>query len=475
MSHVSSLKLFAGTTAMAVLLAACGGAATPAPAKPTEAPKPAATAAPQARNFVTWYQYDDKNEDPKNDEAVGNAYLRKTIPVFNKEFEGKWRWANQPQQWQRMTASLVAAVQAGGDVPDLMHTGASDLPVFLKNGTVQDLTDWIKAQPWFKDLDSSAVNACTGPDGRIYCVPVAMQPQLVFYWKDHFPGGYPKTADEFMKQADELKKKNVFAITYFGSTAFNGDATTRYFWTVISSFGGAYDDGKGNLALNTPANVKAVEFMRDVVAKGYSSDSVFLGDFKEEEDLKALDPNKPVAASFPTGIFGYRYIQPVKAPSGKQYGTDFDPNGGPMLDAIAAGDMQIAPMFTGGDAKSPSCNLGVSSFVIPKGARNVDGAKAYLNWIMEPRNGIEWVQKPGGGFPVSKTFLQDKAFDTPFYKQAAAATSGICKPWSGSLLRTEDAKKIIATAIFDLIKGKDAKGDIAARLGAADREYNSKN
>ncbi len=490
MSTQTNTKLLTGAMALALLLAAC---ASPAPAVPTSAPAapaaPAATDAPKptdapapteapaaaaVKDIVTWYQYDQKNEDTKADEAVGNAYLRTTIPKFDKAFEGKYRWVNQPQQWSKMTTALVSAVQAGGDVPDLMHMGSSSLPVFVKNGAVQDLTDWAKSQPWFADLDSAAVKACTGKDGKLYCIPVATTPALVFYWKDHFPNGYPKTADEFLKQAAELKAKNVYAITYFGSTAFDGEATGRYFWATISSFGGSYDDGNGNLKLNSPANIKAIEFMREVVAKGYSSDSVWLGDFKEEEDLKGLDPAKPVAASFPTGIFGYRYIQPVKAPNGKQYGKDFDPTGGPMLEAIAAGDMGVAPMFAGGDAKESSCGLGASAFVIPKGAKNVEGAHAYINWVMDPANGIEWVQKPGGGFPANKSFLADKAFDTPFYKQAAAATTGRCKSPVGSLERVQEAWKIIANAIFDLIK-KDPTADIAARLEQADKEYNAGN
>lgn len=189
--------------------------------------------------------------------------------------------------------------------------------------------------------------------------------------------------------------------------------------------------------------------------------------------MKGLDPAKPRAASFPTGIFGYRYIQPVKSPKGTQYGKDFDPTGGPMLEAIAAGEMGVATLF-GGNGAPGSCGLGVSAFVIPKGAKNADGAKTYINWIMDQKNGIEWVQKPGGGFPASKKFLADKAFDTPFYKQAAEATAGKCKPWTGSLNRTPDAAKLIATTFFDLIK-TNPTADIAAALAKADEEYNRNN
>ena len=88
-----------------LVLVACGGAPAAAPeakeAAPTEAPEAveaAPTEAPavqeeapaeepaaaEVKDFVTWYQYDQNNEDPASDERVGNEYLRKTIPLFNE-------------------------------------------------------------------------------------------------------------------------------------------------------------------------------------------------------------------------------------------------------------------------------------------------------------------------------------------------------------------------------------------------------
>ena len=107
--------LLAGATIFMVTLAACGGTApTAAPqatepakpaeeAKPTDMPKP--TAMPEAvepATFTTWYQYDERNEDPKSDERVGNAYLRKSIAQFNADFKDKLTWINQPQAWDKM-------------------------------------------------------------------------------------------------------------------------------------------------------------------------------------------------------------------------------------------------------------------------------------------------------------------------------------------------------------------------------------
>ncbi len=477
--------------ATALLITACGTQPQPQPSAPTPQPPttqptapsaeqsmPSATTEPQPASgseveFVTWYQYDQDNTDPKSDERVGNEYLRKTIPLFNEAFKGKWKWINQPQPFDQMAIRLTAAVQAGGEVPDLMQSGDGSLIPFIKNGVVQDLTDWIKAQPWFADLDPSAVAACTGPDGRIYCVPVAITPQIVFVWRDHFPNGYPKTPEEFKQQAEALKAKGIAAITFFGSTAFDGEGTPRFTNTLIKSFGGTFDDGQGNMKLDTPENRSAIEFLREIVAAGYVHPRTWDGTttpFIEEEPMKTAE-----AASFPTGIFGYRYVNPLKAPSGKEYNKGNEED---MLDAITAGDVFIAPMFAP-SGKKPGCGLGVTGFVIPVGAKNPEAAKDYINWIMTPEQNPDWVLGPGGGFPALRSILPLIEERVPvakaFYEQAAKAVAASeCRPWYGSLERRDEAKKIIQNTIYRLVK-EDPTADISEALKAAEEEYNRNN
>ena len=100
-------------SACAAPVAAPAGAPAAEPAATTAAPAEG-EAAPsgEVKDFITWYQYDEKNEDPASDERVGNQYLRDTIPQFNEAFAGKWNWVNQPKAWDRMLMELVAAVQA---------------------------------------------------------------------------------------------------------------------------------------------------------------------------------------------------------------------------------------------------------------------------------------------------------------------------------------------------------------------------
>ncbi len=441
----------------AFILSACGGNGSAAPDGEDD------TAV--VKNFVTWYQYDEKNEDPASDERVGNEYLRNTIPQFNKEFAGKWNWVNQPKAFDRMTTELVTAVQSGGEVPDLFElSNTQDVVDFYRHGAAQDLTEWAQAQSWWDDLDPNGIEACKGPDGKLYCIPVSERPQLVYVWKDRFPDGFPQTPEEFMARAEELKQEGLYAITFFGSTDKGGEGLTRAIWTTIASFGGSLDDGRGNMLLNTPENVAAIEFLREIVANGYAPEIAFAGGFQEEEAFKDAS-----AGSFPTGLFGYRYVNPLTAPDGTAYDKG---NAEDMLDAIAAGDVYLSP-FLAAAGQKPGCGIDVAGFVIPVGAKNAAAAYDYINWIMSPEQNAAWVQGPGGGFPVLETTRHDPAFQTPFYEQAAKAVeASACRPWYGALERPNEAQEMIMAAIYKLIK-EDPTADIPEVLTQTQEEYNN--
>ena len=301
-------------------------------------------------------------------------------------------------------------MQANAEVPDLVDIGSHDVNFYYKNGTVQDLTEWAKAQPWYAEMDASALKMCTGPDGKLYCIPMAIRPSTVFVWKDRFPNGFPKTTDEWLKEGERLKKEGKYALTFFGSTAFDGNGAARAVWQIISSFGGGYDDGNGKLKLNTPENVAAVAWLREMVQKGYVPEIAFAGGFQEEQAF--MDSS---AGAFPTGLFGYRYLNPLTAPSGTKYEKK---NENDMFDAIAAGDIYLAPMPAPA-GKKPGCGANVPAFAIPVGAKNVEAAHDFINWILTPEQNPAYVLGPGAGFPVLKSIQATEQFQTPFYKQAA--------------------------------------------------------
>lgn len=445
-----------------VLSACVAPAAAPGAAPVGESAAPSG----EVKDFITWYQYDEKNEDPASDERVGNQYLRDTIPQFNEAFAGKWNWVNQPKAWDRMNAELVAAVQAGGDVPDLFDMGSSGISLLYQNGALQDLSEWAKAQSWYADMDPNALAACTGPDGGLYCIPIAERPHLVYVWKDRFPDGFPTTPDAYLAEGERLKGEGLYAMTFFGSTDFDGSGATRAVFMTFASFGGGYDDGQGNMLLNTPENVAAVEFLRAMVQNGYVPEIAFAGGFQEENAFKDAS-----AGSFPTGLFGYRYVNPLTAPNGAQYSKGNEED---MLDAIAAGDVILAP-FPAAEGQKPGCNNEVTGFGIPVGAKNPEAAQDYINWIMSPEQNPDWVLRPGAGFPALLSSRGLEQFQTPFYQQAGeVVAASACRPWHGSLERRPEAQRLIMSAVYKLIK-EDPTADIASVLQAAQDEYNAGN
>ena len=269
-----------------------------------------------------------------------------------------------------------------------------------------------------------------------------------------------------MQEAERLKEEGLYAITFFGSTDRGGEGLTRAIWTTIASFGGSLDDGQGNMLLNTPENIAAIEFLREIIANEYVPEIAFAGGFQEEEAFKDAS-----AGSFPTGLFGYRYVNPLTAPSGTKYEKG---NAEDMLDAIAAGDVVLRP-FIAAEGRKPGCGVDVAGFVIPVGAKNVEGAHDYINWIMSPEQNADWVQGPGGGFPVLKATQADEIFQTPFYEQAAKAVgASACRPWYGSLQRPNEAQELVMQTIYKLIK-EDPSADIAAELTKTQEEYNASN
>jgi multiple sugar transport system substrate-binding protein len=446
---------------LTMILSAC--ASTPA-AVDTTAPTPSAAVKVEVKDFVTWYTYDQDNLDPASDEHVGNEYLRKTIPQFNEQFKDKWKWVNVYKAFDKLAAELVAADIAGGDVPDLIETDRN--LTYAKNGTLQDLSAWASAQPWYKDLDPGAVATCTIA-GKLFCIPAALRPNLTYVWKDRYPNGYPATPEQFLVEAERLKKEGKYAITFFGSTAFGGNAFRRGIWDIVSSFGGKYDDGRGNMLLTSPQTVAAITFLRDIVAKGYVPEVAFAGNFQEEDAFKDSS-----AGAFPTGLFGYRYLNPLTAPSGKKYEKKTTQD---MFDAIAAGDILLKPSFAPAGNK-PGCGILVDALGIPKAAKNPEAARDFINWIMGSADiNAQYVINIGAGFPALKPVLSHPSFQTPFYKEAAdAMAASACTPTEGSLTRVEEAKTIVTNVIYKLIK-EDPSADILSELTKAQEEYNKNN
>lgn len=220
------------------------------------------------------------------------------------------------------------------------------------------------------------------------------------------------------------------------------------------------------MLLNTPQNIAAIQFMRTVVAKGYVPAIDFVGNFQEETAF-----NNGSAASLPTGVEGYLFLNPLTSPAGKKYskGTQDD-----FLDAVAAGDIYDTPFFSAVAGQKPGCNISDTGLSIPVGAKNIDGAHAYINWLMSAQENATF-DVGLGGLPALTTSQSDPLFNVPYYIQAKKVlTEETCKPWYGTLKNPAAAEPIAMNVMYMLIK-QNPTADIATALTAAQNQYNASN
>lgn len=209
----------------ALLLSACGGAATPtqappaaqptaAPAKPTEAPaqptaapvKPteAPTQAPAAAAVeITFWSWVPKIEEQVNE---WNA----THPEIKVNYVNK---GNGNTEY----AALNTALQANTDVPDVIQIEYQHLPGYIARGMLANLVDYgandVKDQfvPWTWSQVSQG-------DG-VYAYPQDAGPMVMFCNDailDKYKIKVPTTWDEFTKAAADLHKadKNAYLANF---------------------------------------------------------------------------------------------------------------------------------------------------------------------------------------------------------------------------------------------------------------------
>lgn len=389
---------------------------------------------------VTWLTGDDP------DASANSSALDAIVARFNAATKNAPEWVNQPQPTDAIAAILTAAVHTDSRVPDVVQLDGEALTLALNNDTLSDLSEWANGQPWLWQLDAGALAVCTGPDGRLYCVPHALSPYVIVYWTQHFPDGFPRTTDTFLRRAEALKPNDLPVMAF-------DEKNGAFAWMLLSAYGSPLDDGKGRMTLNTPQTVQAVELLRALSKSGYVAHA----------DAFAAARAAALTARFDR----LTRMQRLTAPSGKTYSGDA------LGTALAASEAKLAPMFAPSGSATPlGCATGVSVLAIPKGARNEPGARTLISWLMDDDQAGDWIAHVGG-VPARKTVGWSAAS-----AQAArvAATAGVCKQWQGSLKDVDGARALILNTLLALTSGAEsANPNIAGVLARAEAQYNAKN
>ena len=353
----------------AMILSACGPAATEAPAE-TEAP--AATEAPVATEAPT--------EAPKPSGKLlvwvqkinMEAWQATVLPTFQEMYpDVEIEFVNSSPQ--EVADKVGLCIQGGSGCPDMFVTGTEYGTKLVDLGGLTDLTEL--AQPYVADLHPGMLAACS-KDGKIYCIPWDIGPTGTFYRRDVVEAAGLKsdpesvsaaiaTYEDLLATCNTIKEKT--GLNCFSLNKANNEGYLYNY--MLSKQGLGYFNDNGELTINSAANVATLEKLKTFVDAGLVSDTQVWTDPWYAEFANPLD-NKdvPPVALITIPVWMGGFLKCWIAPDAK-------------------GNWGVAqmPAFTAYCSRAGSG--GGSSYYIPETSTNPEAAWALIKFLnLDPAN-----------------------------------------------------------------------------------------
>ncbi len=402
-----------------------------------------------ATNEITiWTKYNSENPENNRDK-----WMKNTIDVYLEETGNSINNIFVP--YDQINSKLNVAVSAGAEVPDLSYIDSQQQAFYISNATLMDITKLVKGSTWYDEISPRALGACTAPDGTVLAVPLNIGTRVSYVWSEAWPNGFPSTVSGFLTEAERLKGEGLYAMSFKASEKYG---TEGLYYGLVKSFGGSYGDAEGKAAWANPETVKVLEFLRTLFAEGYVPEIDLAPGFDNERPFVQGD-----AVSFAGISWSYVYMNPLTAPDG----TIIDKGSNSIATAVEMGKMDVAP-YLAADGGEPVAALTSSALAIPEGAENIDGAHAFIDWLMNPSRNAECAEA-FGGLPSIISAQSDARFQTPYWKKVAEITEkyGTAYP---SLVDYDKALTKLAQTFEEILSNPEL--DIMESLRTAQQEIN---
>ncbi len=274
---------------------------------------------------------------------------------------------------------------------------------FAAQGLATDISDvWSKVGGNYSDAFKVG---STGDDGKQYFIPIYNYPWAVFYRKSVFADkGYtpPTTLDEFKTLAAKMKSDGLIPMAFGDSDGWPAMGT----FDIINLRQNGYDFHVGLMAGSekwTDPKVKTVfEVFKDLLP--FYQDGAAGRTWQDA--AQALVQKK--AGMYLLGMFVSQQFQEA----GQAELDDLDffpyPNFGTQYDAEKALDAPIDGFMI--STNSPSLQ------------EDLDGAKAFMEYLAQPATQVTWVSQDKGNVAAAKD--ADTSGYTPLQKKAAELIGG---------------------------------------------------
>ncbi|MBZ9936060.1 sugar ABC transporter substrate-binding protein [Mesorhizobium sp. BR1-1-16] len=204
----------------------------------------------------------------------GSNFMPQIVEAFNKSHENQIKLDIIP------TGELVqkyATSVAGGTAPDGLALDLIYTPAFAAAGQLEDMTDWAKSLPYFKELSPAHVKTGTYKD-HIYGLPFSADSSVLIWNKKLFkqagldPEKGPTNWAEIEADAEKVNALGGDIRGFYFSGACGGCNIFTFTPLVWASGGGILSEDGSKATLNDPKLREAIDFYRSMVKKGLVPD-----------------------------------------------------------------------------------------------------------------------------------------------------------------------------------------------------------
>ncbi|HBT39046.1 MAG: ABC transporter substrate-binding protein [Pseudothermotoga sp.] len=204
--------------------------------------------------IIFWHMYDSGPGKEVMDEIIGRFNANNTLGIEVEALAISF-W----DYWDKLGVAMAA-----GQEPDIFMHDLGNVPSRAYKGVLADLTPYIKAKGIVpeKSFFTVPLNMCKWED-KFYALPFETDVRLLYWNKDLFkqagldPDKPPSTWQELWEYASKIDKKSPQGT--YDVLGFNPIYGQSYFWMYVWGTGGTFLDNKGNISVNNPTVVKALE------------------------------------------------------------------------------------------------------------------------------------------------------------------------------------------------------------------------
>jgi N,N'-diacetylchitobiose transport system substrate-binding protein len=378
-----------------------------------------------ASSITVWLQVDAQSGWPKSVAAANKLFQQQNPGVkVNVQY----------QQWNTHLQKFDATL-AGGNTPDVIEMGNSEMTKYMAAGAFADLTSSKASFPnsssWLKGLQDS-----TTYDGKLMGVPYYAGSRIVIYNTDLFKQAgittLPTSLAQFVADGKKLTAANSSDSTFSPFYVAGKDWYSAL--AFVYDYGGQIakqQDGKWVGTLNTPQAVAGLNAFKNT----------FLALSKASKTTDEANP-------FPTTPFAQGHAASFVGP-GWQFGYALDPKAGnPKL----KGHMGAFPMPSHVAGKYMPGFLGGSDLAIPAASQNQDLAKQWVADFTSNASMAGIVQ--AGNLPNTSSLL-NLVKGTPGSALAQSAKYTWFVPTAKNWANVESSN-VLRTMLSNILTGKQS-------------------